>query len=270
MWSRPTSEERTVDAQFDLDRRARAGDGAQAVRRAVEILRIVAQAQGSGATLARIARLSGLSRSTAFRLLRSLVGERLLEFDPGARAYCIGPLARELGLAARGQEELEGRWRQQLEQVRSATRMSTYVVARSDLDVVCLAMREALTAVRAVPMQVGQRLPLGVGAGSLALLASLEDAEIASVIAANQNKHGLYAEGRLTAEEMWKRVEATRENGYACSCDTVVGGVLGVGMVLPDTQGPTRMAISVSTPATGVSAADIERLAAVLSDAIYN
>jgi DNA-binding IclR family transcriptional regulator len=131
-------------------------------------------------------------------------------------------------------------------------------------------MREALTAVRAVPMQVGQRLPLGVGAGSLALLASLEDEEVAAVIAANENKRGLYAEGRLTTEEMWRRVEATRENGYACSRDTVVGGVLGVGMVLPDARGPTRMAISVSTPATGVSPNEIERLAAVLSDAIYH
>jgi DNA-binding IclR family transcriptional regulator len=259
-----------VDGQVGLGLHARSGDGAQAVRRAVEVLRIVAQAQRSGATLARIARLSGLSRSTAFRLLRSLTGERLLEFDASNHAYYIGPLARELGLAARGQDDLEARWSRRLERVRAATRMSVYVVVRSDLDVVCLAMREALTAVRAVPMEVGQRLPLGVGAGSLALLASLEDPEMEAVIAANAHKLAFYGGGKLTSEELRRRVEATRENGYACSRDTVVSGVLGVGMVLPDTDSPTRLAISISTPAAGVSEHEVERLAAVLSDAIYN
>jgi DNA-binding IclR family transcriptional regulator len=255
--------------QLELAPRARSGDGAQAVRRAVEVLRIVAQAQRRGATLARIARLSGLSRSTAFRLLRSLTSERLLEFEPAGHAYYIGPLARELGLAARGHDELEGRWIHRLERVRAATRMSTYVVARSDLDVACLAMREALTPVRAVPMEVGQRLPLGVGAGSLAILASLEDAETEAVIAANAHKLAFYGGGRLDADELRRRVEATRENGFACSRDTVVSGVLGVGMVLPETDSPTRLAISVSTPATAISESEIERLAAVLSDAIY-
>ena len=46
--------------------------------------------------------------------------------------------------------------------------------------------------------------------------------------------------------------------------------VLGVGLVLPDAGGPTRLAISVSTPAAGISIGDIKRLAAALSDAIYS
>jgi DNA-binding IclR family transcriptional regulator len=248
---------------------ARAGDGAQAVHRAVDMLRIVAQVQRGGATLARLSRLAGLSRSTAFRILRSLVSERLLEFDPAGRTYCIGPLARELGLAARGQGELEERWRACLDRVNAATRMSTYVVARSDLDVVCLAMREGLTAIRAVPMDVGQRLPLGVGAGSLAILAALDDDEVEAVIAASEKKRAIYRAGALTAAEMWRRVETTRENGFACSRNTAADGVVGVGMVLPD-AGPTRLAVSVSTPSAGVTEVQIERVAALIGEVIYS
>ena len=74
-------------------------EGAQAVGRAVEILRAVARCQRSGATLAKVMSVTTLSRSTSFRLLRYLTEERLLQFHEEDRTYFIGPLAYELGLA---------------------------------------------------------------------------------------------------------------------------------------------------------------------------
>ena len=64
--------------------------GAQAIRRAVEIVRTVAQLQRSGASLSRIARAVGLSTSTTFRILRSLTEERLLTASPDVLALFAG------------------------------------------------------------------------------------------------------------------------------------------------------------------------------------
>ena len=173
-------------------------EGAQAIGRATEILRVVARIQRSGATLANVCRATNLSRSTAFRMLRSLTEERLLEYDADAHRYYIGPLAYELGLAAQGQADLIASWRERIERIALRTGLTTYLVARSDSEVVCLATAQGSGVIRAVPLTIGQRLPLGVGAGSLAILSSLDDAEVEGILSANAQKLVLHGGGKLT------------------------------------------------------------------------
>lgn len=55
--------------------------GAQAIRRAMDVVRAVAQFQRTGATLSRVASVTGLSTSTTHRMLRSLTEERMLRHD---------------------------------------------------------------------------------------------------------------------------------------------------------------------------------------------
>ena len=104
--------------------------GAQAIRRAIEIVRTVAQIQRSGASLSRIARASGLSSSTAFRILRSLTEERLLRYEEAERCYHVGPLAFELGLAALTEARLQTSWRETVETI--ATEQDTTARIRHD------------------------------------------------------------------------------------------------------------------------------------------
>ena len=66
--------------------------GTQAIDRALDIVRVVAQVQRSGATLSRIARISGLNITTTFRILRSLTENRMLRYDAAEQNYYIGPL----------------------------------------------------------------------------------------------------------------------------------------------------------------------------------
>ncbi len=240
--------------------------GAQAIRRAVGLLRAVAMTQRSGANLATLARATQLSRSTAFRILHSLSEEGLLDYDVGSHCYALGPLAYELGLAAPDRSPLISRWSDRLARVRNATGMTTYLVARSDLEIVCLATLHGLGTVRAVPLEVGDRLPLGIGGGSLAILASLDDNEVAAVIAANANRLPLYGGGKLSAEELYRRVATTRSKGYSCSRNAAVQGVVGIGMRVADQPGLTQLAISISIPASELSPSEEVRLAGLLRE----
>jgi DNA-binding IclR family transcriptional regulator len=170
-------------------------DGAQAIRRAVDVVRVVAQIQRTRATLGRVTEGTGLSTSTAYRILRSLTEEGLLRFSETDRAYSVGPLAFELGLAAAEENSAAERWRSAVDQVARQTQLTTYLTVRSGRDAVCLLCVQASTAIRAIPMDVGQRLPLGVGAGSAAILATLKDGKIQHILAAHGPRLRLFPGG---------------------------------------------------------------------------
>jgi DNA-binding IclR family transcriptional regulator len=211
--------------------------------------------------LSKIMSVTDLSRSTAFRLLRYLSEERLLEFDERERSYYLGPLAYELGLAARGRADLVADWRECLERIAAKTGLTTYLVARSDMEIVCLAVVHGSSVVRAVTLDVGQRLPLGIGAGSLAILSSLPDAEVDAILAANNAKLRMYGGGRLAPKILKQRVELTRAKGYAFSQDSVAKGVVGVGTLVSRASELTQLAVSVSSAADHMDVAERARMA---------
>lgn len=73
--------------------------GAQTVRRAMAILRLVACGQERGVRLIDLERMSGLNRPTVHRLLKTLIQEGAVEQDAATRRYLIGPEISLLGLA---------------------------------------------------------------------------------------------------------------------------------------------------------------------------
>ncbi|HZP88072.1 MAG TPA: helix-turn-helix domain-containing protein, partial [Burkholderiales bacterium] len=68
--------------------------------RAVGILRELAAHNAKGLRLYEIAELMQLERPTAHRMLRGLLSQGMLAQDPAGKAYRLGPLVYELGLAA--------------------------------------------------------------------------------------------------------------------------------------------------------------------------
>jgi DNA-binding IclR family transcriptional regulator len=206
--------------------------------------------------LAKIINETGFSRSTAFRLLHYLADVRLLEFDEARRCYFVGPLAYELGLAARGQAELVAHWKHPMERISEENALTTYLVARSDMEGVCLATVHGASVIRSVPLMVGQRLPLGIGAGSLAILSSLPDTEVDTIIETLGPKLRTYLGGRLTPKLLRHYVDTTRTNGYAFSQNNLAVGVVAVGVRIPADDELTQLAIGVSAAAPHMSRAE--------------
>jgi DNA-binding IclR family transcriptional regulator len=244
--------------------------GAQAIRRAMDVVRAVAQTQRSGATLSRIATATGLSKSTAFRILRSLTEERLLRFQDVGYSYHLGPLAFELGLATQSDAQIPPGWRECVAQVAQQTRLTTYLMARSDHEAVCLLCVQGTTTIRAMPVDVGQRLPLGIGAGSLAILATLDDAEINQIMAAQSARLALFPGGQSQTRQILERVKAARRHGFALSSGTVTAGLAGVGVAVQPQQGLMQLAVSVSAVAKTIELAEARRLASIIVSAIKN
>ncbi|MDB5315782.1 MAG: kipR [Rhodospirillales bacterium] len=237
-------------------------DGARVVRRAVSLLREVSASRGNGATLKMLADGAGLAQPTAHRLLKVLQAEGLLERDPASRTYRLGSLLYEFGLAAAPRVDARRLCAGTLERITEAVGDTTYLNCRSGDDALCLDRREGASEIPALPIEIGNRRPLGVGAGSLAVLASLPSSEVDAVIAANA---GRYRRHGLTAERIRTYVEATRARGFAITSGRIVARYRGVAIAIGNGIGGTPASLSVVAVAERLDLRRIELVARLLA-----
>ncbi|WP_421991824.1 IclR family transcriptional regulator [Roseococcus sp.] len=203
----------------------RSRDGAQTIHRTAALLREIAAARGGGAPLNRLAAATGLAPSTAHRMLQALVDEELLAKDPASRTYRPGPLLYELGLAAAPQLDLRKLCQPSLQRLAEGTGDTAYLTIRSGGDALSLDRCEGSFPIKALPLDIGNRRPLGVGAGALAVIAAMPRAEGDAAVAANAARYPRY---RLTAERVARELEATRARGHAVSTGRFVARYRGV------------------------------------------
>lgn len=219
-------------------------DGTQAIRRAAAILKHIARGPEHGMSLRDVSKAMNLSRSTAHRILRCLLDEKLIEHGDEARRYVIGSLTFELGLAATNRQHEVMRWRSAVDALSKSTGATVYLMGRSGNECVCLYKAEGSSVVRVIPVEVGQRRPLGVGAGATALLASTTDGDLDRVLSAIAPYLERYP--AITVERIRHNVEAARKAGLAESRGLVVDGVYGLGITIPADHGPPMLALSLA------------------------
>lgn len=219
-------------------------DGTQAIRRAAAVLRHAAAGGDRGIGLRQLSEATGLSRSTAHRIVRCLMDEQLIEYDETARRYVIGGLVFELGLSAASRQREILRWRPLIDRLAVACGATAYLMGRSGHETVCLYKAEGGAVLRAIPVEVGQRRPLGVGAAATALLAATGDEDVERVLAAIAP----YLEDlpRLDVDQIRRNVAETRRSGFTESRSFVAEGIFGLGMALPTGPGPAGLAVSVA------------------------
>ena len=73
--------------------------GAQSLRRALSVLRVVAAGREAGLPLSEVVQATGLTRPTAHRLVNVLVEEGIVEKRARSKRYAIGHQVPELALA---------------------------------------------------------------------------------------------------------------------------------------------------------------------------
>jgi DNA-binding IclR family transcriptional regulator len=241
-------------------------DGTQAIRRAASILKTIAKANSQGISLADISRAETLPRSTAHRILKCLVEEGFVEHTGDSRRYQMGGLAYELGLAVSTGALEVARWRDAVDAVALRTGVTAYLMRRSGVEAVCLVKAEGDSVVRVIPVQVGQRRYLGVGAGATALLAALDEEtadRVIGVIAPNLRNHPL-----IDAESLRATISAARTSGFAVSQGKVMYEVFGMGMAIPEADKVPSLAISIAAHISVVTPAKIKSWKQIIKEEI--
>lgn len=222
------------------------GEGTQSIDRALALLLHVGRAGPDGMRPADLVAISGLPKPTVRRVLLALVRSGLLDQDTESRRYHIGPEAYLLGLVAGARFGIHAMSMDGLARISHVTGDSAFLSVPRDSHSVCLHRDEGGFPIRTHVLQVGDRHPLGVGAGSLAILAALSDGEVSRICDANAP---IFAEERYRAfplDRLPHLVSETRERGYAFNTGMLVQGSWGVGVVVHSPDGRPAGALSIA------------------------
>lgn len=187
--------------------------------------------------------MASLDKSTAHRLLQRLVNERMLARDP-VRGYRLGPLLYELGLAALPETNLRELSQAALYDLAQATGDMVFLVVRSGFETVCLNRIAGNFPIQTMTRTVGDRHPIGVGAGGLAILAALSDADVQVAVEAVAPQLQRYG---LSERTLHEAVSAARERGLAVDEGSAALDVTAVGRVLHDRSHAPVAAIFVAS-----------------------
>jgi DNA-binding IclR family transcriptional regulator len=230
----------------------------QSIQRAFALLRVVAAAGPEGINLSTAAQATQLHVATAHRLLAALVRERAVSFDPYARVYHAGA-----DFMRRAEESPHHRIREHyrpvLERLAARTGEVLYLYVRDGLNALCIDSVQGPAHTVALSLGAGGRRPLGIGAGTIVLLASLPARELAMTLTANESRYARYT--GITLRQIKAMIRAYRSDGYVFHPGIVVPGVCGIGIPLREESGEVVAALSLAAPGERLG---VDRRAAVI------
>ena len=210
----------------------------------------VGRAGADGARPVDLITESGLPKPTVRRVLKALVRAGLLDQDVESRRYYIGPETYVLGLLAGARFGTHAMSVDSLARLSRTTGDTAFFSVPRDTYSVCLHREEGSFPIRTYVLQAGDRHPLGVGAGSLAMLSALTDDEVDRILGANAAILATKQYESYSPEILRDLVAKTRGEGYAFNPGMQVAGSWGLGVAV---QGPD------GRPAGALSIAAIER-----------
>jgi len=219
--------------------------GAQSVDRALALLSLIGRRSAPGVSLAAIVAESGLNKATARRLLLALMRARLVEQAGEGRTYHLGEEAYLLGLLAQGRHGLLSQAMDSLQRLARDTGDAAFVSVRRGLYSVCLHREDGAHPIRTYALMPGAHHPLGVGAGSLAMLAALPGDEAEAVLTANRTELETHYP-RLQPDTLRTLLAQTRENGVALNPGLIFEDSWGLGVALHGPGGQLVGALSLA------------------------
>lgn len=239
--------------------------GTQSIERALLLLREIAAHNRGGSRLLDLATRTGLQRPTVHRMLKCLAAENMVQQDPDSHRYFLGSMVFELGLTAAPRYNLKEICHPALTRIAEATGDTAFLTQRSGLDSVCIDRREGTFPIKTFTLEIGMRRPLGVGTGSLAILAALSEEEIRHTIEANAAR---LPEHGLTANSLTAQVRRAQKLGYAVREAPSLAGVRSIGMALRNQSGVAFASLSVSTISSRMNDKRVVELATMLKNEI--
>lgn len=203
---------------------SRSISGAQSVERAGALLRGVASRHVNGASLRCLVDATGLDRTTAWRILASLVAQNLVRKDAITGLYHLGLEVAALGAACMDRPPLVHACLPAMKALARLSGDNVFLVVRLGDHSHCLHLEEGEHRVRAFALNVGGTRLLGQGVGSIALLASLSD----GALEAHYRRHeAAYQADDVGLARLRRWAVQTRESGHSYGS---AGGVAGIGI----------------------------------------
>jgi IclR family transcriptional regulator, KDG regulon repressor len=236
--------------------------GVQSVRRALDLLEAFPK-YGPEIGLTRIASLLEMNKATAYRLLSTLEERGYVERSPESRKYRLGVRAFELGSYFQSQLELRRTALPFMKAIVEQTCEAAFLCIREGDEALCVERVESQQEVNIFSLRVGGRQPLHCGAAPRALLAGLDDREVAAY-AARTGLPGFTPYTITSLEQLLEDIHMTRKRGYVVSMSDVVVGIAAVGTSVYDHSQRVVASISLSGLSSRYGPERVSELASIV------
>jgi DNA-binding IclR family transcriptional regulator len=217
--------------------------GAQSLRRALSVLRVVAAGREAGLPLSEVVQATGLTRPTAHRLVNVLVEEGIVEKRAKSKRYAIGHQVPELALARPSRSGLIVTAESFLSELSREVGDTAFLTIRTGLDALCVARLIGKYPIQVLSIEVGARRPLGVSSAGVAILAALPPAEARQIVTKNQVRFGSY---RTTAATALDQIAAARHMGYGVHHIGLVPGTKAISATIREPGGRPLAAVTIA------------------------
>lgn len=224
--------------------------GIAAVDRAVAVLDVFTRAQRQ-LGVSDIARATGLSTSTAHRVLASLCTHGLVT-KVGSN-YALGPRILQLAAAARDPGSLTTVARPIMTRLRDETGETVGLHVMKGGYRFVIDQVESMQPLRRTYTEWGQPIPLYQGAPSRVLLAFADAPTVEAVLAGPFDR--ITASTVVDRQELTREIDLVRATGYTFSFEERVSGIRSIAVPLRDYTGAVIAAMSVTGPAIRVTEA---------------
>lgn len=236
--------------------------------KALALLVVIAERGKDGLSMSAAARRAEVNTATAHRLLNALVQENFLSFDPYTKRYHLGLMPYEI--VARAGQDLEflglrKRLRPALERIQADAGGIVCLSVPSRGESLCIDIVAGQSDITVNTLQVGARRPLGAGAASLALLATMPDEERERIIVSEEDRYRKY--GHLAAGIVREACKGLSSEGYVLNDAVIIPdiGALAIPILIEDR---VVAAVSVTNTISRLGAARRAEIADIMKHAV--
>jgi DNA-binding IclR family transcriptional regulator len=239
------------DAQADMARNSKAsGDAApgsvRALDRGLTVLDLLASST-EGLSAPELAERAQLSRATVYRLLTTLVARGYVATAAGTSRYWVGPAVDRWVLGHESRLTLSNLARPEMEHLAERTRESVGIHIRDGHRRIAIRKVEPPDQALRYVVPVGSpRAVVGGATGAVLLLDHSRD-DVADMLARCAADPRL-DRSRLDADELWRRIEAARVDGFCQIVSETVEGIASVAAPVRISSGRIVAALVVSGP----------------------
>lgn len=205
----------------------------QSLERLLGVLEVLAGANKEGLRATDVMHEIGLSMPTTLRLLEALCQSGLVVLN--RRRFVLGPKLVFLGHSAARTFSIERIAHPSIEWLAATTGDTAYFGMRDGTRSVCVIRVLGAYPIKTSTIEVGDRRALGVGGGSLALLAAHSAEEIEELLAVNEKDIAQFP--GMTIDRVRREAQEAQRVGYTYAEGHVTPGVHAVGVAVRDPFG---------------------------------
>ena len=237
----------------------------QSIARLDLLLSVLAREPRRGLRLSEVTEASGLGRATTHRLLSGMVAYGLVDLDGESGRYRVGFKVFSWGCSVAHRFELLPLAMPYLQALADRFQDAVYLSVRSGNDVVCVERLVGNFPIKSLAFNVGDRRPLGIGAGAAAVLAALPPPDRDRSLRETRQARKAFP---ISDKDVAAIIAAAAKNGYAVVDGKVVPGICTIGVAVGPNNGQPIGAISVSAISERMTKARrIEIATALMGDA---